>query len=655
MEHQEAAFKALFDSAEFEAQYHCDEPLGAQITPDGTRFALWAPTAQRVVLYLHESGHEGWAYAAHELVRGERGRWTWETAENLDGVYYGYDVTVDGVTRFIADPYARACGLNGVRSMVVDLSATNPPGWENDRAPARQAEDVIAEIHIKDFSWDAHSGVPQAMRGKYKALTLTQTTLDGRGKHPTCVAYLLAQGFTHVELMPVQDYGSVDEGGRADAFNWGYDPVNYNVPEGSYASDPTRGEVRIREFKEAVQALHAAGLRVIMDVVYNHTQWLEGSCLFGAVPWYDYRQHTDGSAANGSGCGNEMASERSMCSRYILDSVLYWAEEYHIDGFRFDLMGLMDTGLLERIRRALDSRYGAGEKLIFGEPWRCGESAERPGTALCGKENIRLLDAQTGAFCDDTRDAVRGSLWDRASRGFAAYGPFNAEWLACCIRGWAGEGLPFAVPSQTINYLSAHDDWTLWDKLTAALGGRRFAERREEVVRASKLAAALLFCCQGRLFMLAGEDFARTKRGIRNTYRSPLAINRIDWRRTVRFADVSAYYRGLIALRKRLACLCDKRAQAYERLLAVETLSPYAAAVLLDNAGERWTQVITAVNTGGEACRLTLPPGVWDVLCDGADSFLWEHPCAVSGEVELAPVSVTIFGRGGNAEVVQTS
>ena len=225
-----AALKAVFDSKDFENEFHCDAPLGAFVTPQGTRFALWAPTAERVTLYLHHSGHEGWAYAAHALTRGERGLWTWETGENLDGVYYGYDVTVDGVTRFIADPYAKACGVNGVRSMVVDLPRTNPPGWERDRAPARESEDVICEIHVGDFSADPHSGVPEAYRGKYKALTLTDTTLDGKGRHPTCVAYLKRQGFTHVELMPVQDFGSVDEAGRPEAFNWGYDPVNHSVP-----------------------------------------------------------------------------------------------------------------------------------------------------------------------------------------------------------------------------------------------------------------------------------------------------------------------------------------------------------------------------------------------------------------------------------------
>ncbi len=651
------AAEAAFDTEAFERAYHCDAPLGACVSDRGTRFALWAPTAQRVTLYLHESGHEGWAYVAHELARGERGLWTWETPENLTGVYYGYDVTVDGVTRFIADPYARACGLNGVRSMVVDLAGTNPPGWADDRPPQRQAEDVICELHVKDFSADPHSGVPEAYRGKYKALTLADTTLDGEGRHPTCVNFLVRQGYTHVELMPVFDFGSVDEGGEASAFNWGYDPVNYNVPEGSYATDPTRGEVRIRELKEAVQALHRAGLRVIMDVVYNHTYRLEGSCLFGAVPWYFYRRRADGSASNGSGCGNEIASERSMCARYILDSVLYWAEEYHIDGFRFDLMGLLDTALMGRIRAALDERYGAGEKLVFGEPWSGGESAERRGTALCRKENVRLLDAQIGAFCDGTRDAVNGSIFDPRSRGFASHGPFNAAWLACCVRGWADEGgsMPFCAPSQTISYLSAHDDWTLWDKLVyARAGDGRFAPKREAIVRANRLAAAILACCQGRLFRLCGEDFARTKRGVRNTYASPLCINQVDWRRSARFGELAAYYRGLTALRKRLPCLCDKGERAGARLLMAEDIAPGAAAIVLDNHGGGYARVLIAVNTADAPCACALPEGRWAKLCDGESSFLWLSPHACERDAVLAPVSCTIFGPLDGEESSQT-
>ena len=644
-----ATLKTFFDSEGFEYQYHCDEPLGAIVDQHGTHFAIWAPTAQRVTLYLHHSGHEGWAYESHDLELGERGRWTWETTQNLHGVYYGYDVTVDGTTRFIADPYAKACGLNGVRSMVVDLARTNPRGWALDRAPKRQKEDIIYEIHVKDFSWDPASGVPEQYRGKYKALTLSHTSVGLMGRRPTCLNYLKKQGFTHVQLMPVYDYGSVDEAGDPEAFNWGYDPVNYNVPEGSYATDPYHGEVRIREFKEAIQALHANGLRVIMDVVYNHTYHLERSCLFGAVPWYYYRQNADGSASNGSGCGSEIASERSMCARYILDSVLYWAEEYHIDGFRFDLMGLLDSDLMNRIRRELDARYGVGEKLVFGEPWSGGQSAERPGTTMCYKDNLDKLHLDVGAFCDNTRDAVKGGLSDPKSRGFVSGGDFNSEWLACCVRGWSGK-YPyhaFGAPSQTISYLSSHDDWTLWDKLVYSMhGDRRFSQRREDVLRANKLAAAILFCCQGRIFMLSGEDFGRTKYGVRNSYRSPLRINRIDWKRASRFRELTEYYRGLIALRKTLPGLCDKSAQAHTRIREVVSPMRGAGAIRLDNRGKKtkYRELMILVNTTDDPCTLALPEGQWDILVDDTSSFLWKKPRSISGEADAAPLSALLLG-----------
>lgn len=645
-----AEMKAAFDSEDFEYRYHCNALLGSFVSEHGTHFALWAPTAQRVILYLHTSGHEGWAYESHDLVRGERGLWTWETEKNLHGIYYGYDVTVDGETRFIADPYAKACGLNGARSMVVDLEKTNPPGWEKDHAPKRASEDIIYEIHIKDFSCDPHSGVKEAYRGKFKALTQSHTVVNGFGRRATCLKYLKKQGFTHVQLMPVYDYGSVDEAGDPDAFNWGYDPVNYNVPEGSYSTDPCHGEVRIRELKEAVQALHKSGLRVIMDVVYNHTYHLERSCLFGAVPWYYYRQNADGSASNGSGCGSEIASERSMCARYILDSVLYWAEEYHMDGFRFDLMGLLDTSLMNRIRHELDARYGEGEKLIFGEPWSGGRSAERPGTQLCHKGNMRALHPQIGAFCDDTRDAVKGHLGDVRSRGFASGGDFNSAWLACCVRGWSGRypQHAFAAPSQTISYLSSHDDWTLWDKLVSSMhADRRFVPKREDVLRANKLAAAILFCCQGRIFMLSGEDFGRTKLGVRNSYCSSLRVNQLDWRRAGRFHELTEYYRGLIALRKTLPGLCDKSAQAERRLVEVAEPVRGAAAIRLDNRGNgaKYADLMILANTTQEKCSMALPQGEWELLLDGESSMRWKHPVSIVGEADVEPVSLMLLGR----------
>ena len=639
--------KQYFDSSEFQEKYHCDVPLGAFRSPGGTVFRLWAPTAQAVALRLYPAGDGGGPLGEVPLSPAGRGLWAWETDRDLDGAYYDYVVTVDGVSRPTADPCARACGLNGERSMVVDLRRTDPPGWAEDAPPPPAPETVIYEIHVKDFSWDPASGVPEAYRGKFKALTLEDTSLDGAGERPTCLAYLRRLGVTHVQLMPVFDYGCLDEGGHPEQFNWGYDPLNYNVPEGSYATGPARGEVRIRELKEAVQSLHKNGFRVIMDVVYNHTCFLD-SWLFRTVPWYYTRQKTGGGPSNGSGCGNDAASERSMCAKYILDSVLYWAEEYHMDGFRFDLMGLLDVELMEAIRRALDKRYGRGEKLLFGEPWSAGPTASRPGAVLADKAGLAALDVETGAFCDGTRDAVKGSVSRAEAPGFVNGGGLDADTLARCVRGWAGPDGPFRAPSQTVTYLSSHDDWTLWDKLVLTMDPERDFDRLSpELLRANRLAAAICFACQGRLFLLGGEEFARTKHGVRDSVRSPLDINRLDWRRAWENRDLVDYYRGLIALRKRLPGLRDKSERAGERVSHVRQLAEDCAALQVDNSGAEspWRRLLLAFNAGRRPAALKLPRGGWDLLADGASSFLWQDPEQVWGEYEVPPVSAAIFGQ----------
>lgn len=641
------SMKERFDSRAFQEAYHCDVPLGVFCGAQGTVFRLWAPTAQAVTLRLYQAGTGECLLEQVSLRRGDRGLWTFTVGKNLDGRYYDYLVTVDGEIRSTADPYARACGLNGERSMVLDLSRTDPEGWGEDKAPPLPPETVIYEVHVKDFSWDLASGVPNAYQGKFKAFCLEDTTLNGDGKHPTCLAYMKELGVTHVQLMPAFDYGSVDEGGDPAGFNWGYDPVNYNVPEGSYATDPADGAVRVREMKEAVQSLHRNGFRVIMDVVYNHTYRLD-SWLWRTVPWYYYRQEPDGSPSDGSGCGNDLASERSMCAKYILDSVLYWAEEYHIDGFRFDLMGLLDVPLMNRIRQELDRRWGRGEKLMLGEPWAAGGTATIPGTVLAGKEHLSELDEGVSAFCDNTRDAVKGDLWSEGAVGFANGGRLDAAWLACCVKGWAdcAEGGAKA-PSQTVNYLSCHDDWTLWDRLVCAGDPeRRFQACPPALLRQNRLAAAINFTCQGHLFLLSGEEFARTKGGIKNTYASPAEINRLDWNRAWANRDLVDYYRGLIALRMRLPGLCDKTPEARKRVLEVTAPAGNCAAVLLDNAGDSpWKHVLLAYNAAGEAASLPLPQGDWEILADAASSFAWKEPRVVTDTAILEPVSALILGQ----------
>ena len=631
--------KDYFDSPAFQSEFHCDTPLGAVCSEKGTRFALWAPTAQSVILYLYEKGDDTPVLEMVHMQREAKGVWSFTTRKNLDGMYYEYEVETNGVRRRTADPYARACGVNGTRSMVLNLRRTDPDGWQEDRAPELPAQNVIYEVHVKDFSWDPDSGVPAEHRGKFTAFCLTDTTLRSGGTTPTCVNHLKKLGVTHVQLMPVYDYGSVDEAGDPDAFNWGYDPVNYNVPEGSYSSDPYHGEVRIRELKQAIQSLHKQGIRVIMDVVYNHTYKLE-SWLWRTVPWYYYRQKPDGTESNGSGCGSELASERSMCAKYILDSVLYWAEEYHMDGFRFDLMGMLDTDLMNTIRRELDARYGAGEKLLYGEPWTGDTCHPRPGTVLCIGGNLRLVPG-VGAFSDRTRDAVKGSLMDASAKGFVNGGGLPLDPLLGCICGWQGD----RGPAENISYLSCHDDWTLWDKLVLTLDPQRtFAGLLPEVLRANRLAAAINFCCQGQLFLLSGEEFGRTKNGIKNTYKTELAVNRMDWNRAWENRALVQYYTGLLQLRQLLPGLCDKAPAAYKRILWSAQPVADCAAIMVDNTGGRWKQVLLIFNGGTQPQTRNLPKGVWQVLVDDCSSLRWQEENDAGDRVTVPAVSAMILG-----------
>ena len=634
-----------FDSLEFEKAYHTDAPLGAFCGKDGTLFRLWAPTATRVELRLYAEGKGIIPEKTVPMAAKPRGLWEYETPENLDGTYYTYAVLVDGKLYETPDPYGKACGVNGLRSMVLALSRTDPENWGKDIAPAKQPEQIIYELHIKDFSWDAAGGFEAKDRGKYTAFTAEGTTLRGEGVFATGLDYLKNLGVTHIQILPMYDYGSVDEANPETGYNWGYDPVNYNVPEGSYASDPYHAEVRIRELKEMIAALHANGFRVIMDVVYNHTYCLD-SPLFKTVPWYFYRQNPDGSPSNGSGCGNDVASERSMCARYILDSALYWVEEYHLDGFRFDLMGLLDTELMEQLQKELDSRYGVGEKLVYGEPWRAADTAAKNVT-LCDKNALKKINGKIGAFCDDTRDAVKGSVMDESSVGFVNGGEITAEALKKCVAGWAGEYGAFQTPAQTITYLSCHDDWTLWDKLVYTMDPQKdFDGCGEEIKRANRLAAAIYFSCQGRIFIHAGEEFGRTKGGVKNSYCSSAEINRLDWERAVKNRDLVEYYRGLIALRKQLPGLQDKSAKAKDRILKAFDIALNCSGILLDNKGEnsKWEKLFLCFNCSEKSVNLSLPEGNWQVLADGENAFRWEESMYVKEKTEIPPKSALVLG-----------
>ncbi len=601
---------AFFASEEFDRKFRYDgKDLGACCTDGRTVFKVWSPFAERIELRLYKDGITEESYLRRQMQADEKGVWKLEFPENLHGINYDYTVRIDGKDTRTADPYATGCNCNGGRSMVVDLSRTNPPGFEADRAPEDCGERIIYELHIKDFSYDAESGIPGEYRGKYKAFTVKGTG----GTYPTCVEYLKRLGITHVHLLPFFDYGSVDEAGDERQFNWGYDPVNYNVPEGSYATDANDGVVRIRECKEMIQALHENGIRVIMDVVYNHTHQAD-SWLQRMVPGYYYRYREDGSLANGSACGNDIAAGRSMVDNYIADSVMYWAKEYHMDGFRFDLMGLLTVELMNRIRAELDAEFGPGEKLLYGEPWSADDSPMEKGTRAAQKGNAGYLNEGIGIFSDDTRDVIKGSVFYAGEPGFVNGGSGLETAVLHAVTGWKNGGACFKPKScgQIINYVSAHDNFTLWDKLVLSMHREKadFDRKYDDVLAANKLAAFIYFTCQGNLFLQAGEEFGRTKLGEDNSYCSSPELNMLRWNRTVEYGDLVSYYKGLIRLRKQLPGLCDKSAAAAKRILDGRVQGDGVVSFQVDNRDiqpSQWDELLVVYNASDREYTVSLP------------------------------------------------
>lgn len=643
--------------------------LGAIYQKEATTFRLWAPGAQAVVLHLYRTGsdREEGAQAAGEYVLFDLGEGVWECSvfSDLHGIYYDYVITRDGKKVRTADPYAKACGVNGQRSMVVDLSETNPEGFMEEVRPVIEEKDiVIYELHIRDFSIDPASGIKKEFRGKYKAFTQKDTTLDGKGEFPTCLSYLKKLGITYVHLLPAFDYASVDEEDtERGQFNWGYDPLNYNVPEGSYSTDAFHGEVRIREFKEMVQALHEEGICVVMDVVYNHT-YSADSWLERCVPGYYYRKNPDGSFSNGSLCGNETASEHEMFRKYMIDSVCYWAKEYHIDGFRFDLMGLHDVETMNAIRGALDELPDGKRILMYGEPWFAKEPPMEEGAVPAIKANLHLLDERIAVFCDSTRDAVKGSVFSREIPGYANAAllpirPVDLEGkiaegmetpekyldvisdIRHSVTAWCdGEGgfLPKA-PRQIINYVSAHDNYTLWDKLVFTSGKESFSEKYEDLLEINQFCAGIVFTCQGIPFFQAGEEFARTKQGVGDSYCSPDTINRLDWKRASEYRELVSYYRDLIALRKKQNGFGSFEKPEPEKVAFLQAEKESVLGFLFEKQ-----KMVVYYNPEKTPEDGLLPEGDWKLLfdrsgiCDGKEQIFRET-------VRLMPKSVVILQK----------
>ena len=593
-----------------------------EYAPSATTFTLWAPTADEVRLMIYSDGWRGSFIASYAMMPAEEGTWKMVVAQDLLGKYYTFHVKVKG--KWLGETpgiNAQAVGVNGQRAAIVDWKQTHPEGWDNDRRPPLQspADMIIYEMHHRDFSVDEASGI--CHKGKYLALTEQGTT--NSFQLATGIDHLVELGVTHVHLLPSSDYASIDET-RLDEnpYNWGYDPRNYNVPDGSYATDPYQPETRIREFKQMVLALHRAGIRVVMDMVYNHTFYTEESNFERTVPGYFYRRMKDGSWSNGSGCGNETASERPMMRKFMIDSVLYWIREYHIDGFRFDLMGLHDIDTMNAIRKAVDEVDSS--VCLYGEGWTGGVPCY-PASLLALKMNVARMPG-IAVFSDELRDALCGSVWEKEKGGFLAGVPGAEQSVKFGIVGAIAHPqvkyrsvnyshLPWAAqPTQMIGYVSCHDGLCLADRLKAALPDVGF----DELVRLDKLAQTIVLTSQGIPFLYAGEELMRDKQGVDNSYKSPDAINGIAWDRKFLHRDVFAYYKELILLRKShpafrmgdAALVCK-----HLRFLPVKGRNLIAYCLHGQPNGESWKDIVVAFNARSTPARLQVPAGLYRVVC----------------------------------------
>ncbi len=647
----------------YAAAAYGEEGLGAVWSEDATTFKVWSPEAKRVQVRLYKTGSDeedgAGVIGTYSLTKNEQtGVWSVTLSGDYKNVYYTYLVTARGKTCETRDIYAKAAGVNGYRSMVVDLDETDPEGWDSDQHQLldKATDAVIWEVHIRDFSIDPSSGVSEANRGKYLAFTEDGTHLSSADELSTCVDYLKEMGVNTVHLLPAYDFGSVDETVTDDPTNrnWGYDPINYNVPEGSYSTDPYDGNVRIREFKEMVQALHKAGISVVMDVVYNHTydvdsyEWgarlLYNNAFNDTVPGYYFRMEDQTNWYNGSGCGNVTASDKLMFRKYMVESVRYWATEYHIDGFRFDLMGCHDVDTMNLIRAELDKLDGGEKILMYGEPWTGGNAGIANGATQNGAQTYGLNE-RIGMFCDWMRDAIKGNP-DGDTTGWIQGNTANG--LTDTIWGGlnANDGR-LTAKTQTVTYADAHDNLILWDKVVRSNGSDAYTTytgaAAETYLKQLRLAEMILMVSQGLQFQVAGTEFARNKQGNHNSYNAPDDVNAIDWslRETNRVnAD---YYKGLIAIRKAFEPFTEPKADYVKTPL--EGADDNCIAFSVDNeGGATFSKLVVILNNSAGSKTVTLPEGSWYVFADGQKAGL-EPLDNVSGSYTVPGFSGAILGR----------
>ena len=633
--HSPKEWYEIFSNPDFDKEYfYSENDLGMTYTKSKTIIKVWAPTASKITILLYKTGNvkDDFLFEEHPLNYVSKGTWQVYLEGDYKNLYYVFKIECNGKIYITNDPYGIGCGVNGKRSMILDIKETAPHEWEKDNHVFHHLDQtIIYELHINDISICPSSGVKPEYRGKFLALTQNNTCLNNDETKPTCLNYIKKLGVTTIQIMPMYDYGSVDEE-KKDEYNWGYDPVNYNVPEGSYSTNPENGLVRIKELKQMIQSLHNEGISVIMDVVYNHTYSFENSNLNCTCPFYYYRQEPDGTICNGSGCGNDTASERSMFRQFVKKSILFWINEYHVDGFRFDLMGLHDINLMNEIRELVDEKFGEGKIIIYGEPWSCGKThLSNSNLKLANKNNVNYFNENIGFFNDDLRNIVKGSEFIPNDRGFLFFNnTTDTERIndfKMYFTGKIDESIPQdnLIPRQLINYISCHDNYTLWDKLVNSLykikekktEASLYTEKNEKLIKLNKLGASIILLSFGVPFILSGEEAGRTKLGNDNSYNLSTQINQIDWERVYLFEDLLKYYQELIKLRKELSNFYQLKRANFQYLT---NLSENGIGFVLKrmNYG-KYKDIIIIFNFSDEPLEYNLK-GNWKILLNSGNN-----------------------------------
>ncbi|WP_052474667.1 type I pullulanase [Jeotgalibacillus soli] len=601
----------------FDHRYFYDgDDLGNTYSPAQTDFRVWAPTASEAKLVIYDTW-DAQAGTEHVMTHAEKGTWTVSLQGDQEGVLYTYKVKIGDEWREAVDPYVRAVAVNGDKGAVIDLDKTDPKGWNSEKGKKNNfkfspnAEDaIIYELHVRDLSIHPESGIEE--KGKF--LGLTELKTKGPDKEKTGLSHIKDLGVTHVQFLPIYDYRTVDETNLdVPQFNWGYDPKNYNVPEGSYSTDPYEPTVRIKELKQMIQTLHSQDLGVIMDVVYNHVFSVNESSFHQLVPGYYFRYNEDGTLANGTGVGNDTASERKMMQKFIIDSVSFWSEEYKMNGFRFDLMGIHDTDTMNAVRDALDEIDPS--IIVLGEGWDLNTPLDAERKA--NQKNAEDMPG-IGHFNDNLRDGLKGSVFDELDPGFVN----GKQGLETLIKQGIAGGLDYddqiatyRKPGQVIQYAEAHDNLTLWDKLEKTNPDASM----EDIKKMHKLASSIVLTSQGVSFLHAGQEFMRTKYGDHNSYQSPDEINQLDWERRAEFDDEVDYMKGLIELRQHYDSFRMTTAEDIQEHLNFIEAPANTVAYTLEEKKNRTLFIVH--NANAESVQINLPyKGPWKVLVNGEEA-----------------------------------